>query len=201
MDHAVSLSGIMVSSRCHCGTAAVLCWLPLMQLCWSCVIHLVPPHFRTRLKHLYLNAVEFMWPPPFHTPSTPESRVWFSNIQYILIIFIVSTFCCIPVWSWDWRRWWSIFTTVQCFCCLGCCGQVTAKDKDWDFISICVLPSPPKLKVLIHLIRRCSIQRCLMSDIFRHQLSQALVWVRVPSWTGSDKSDSGVTEQWFVETW
>lgn len=56
----VSLSGLMVSSRCHCGTTAVLCWLPLMLLCWSCVIHLVQPHFRTRLKHLYLNAVEFM---------------------------------------------------------------------------------------------------------------------------------------------
>lgn len=56
----LSLSGLMVSTRCHCGVTGVLSWLPLVQLCWSCVIHLVPPHFRTRLKHLYLDAVESM---------------------------------------------------------------------------------------------------------------------------------------------
>lgn len=108
-------------------------------------------------------------------------------------IFIVSTFWCISVWFRDMT---ALMIKIDYSAMLLLFRLLWSGDSKGQglgfFMYICVLPSPPQLKVLIHLIRRCSLQRCLMSDIFRHPMSQTLVWVRVPSWTGSDNSDSGL---------
>lgn len=168
------------SLRCFCSAGC------LLQLCWSCVIHLVSPHFRFSWSILILMPLNpcdprhFMHPPPW-------TRGWISVIENTLILLH-------PVHL-------SVYLSVvsghdgedgqylpQCFCCLVCCGQETGKDTSdlnirFFFIDVpSCLPSPSQLKRPIHLIRRCSIQCCLTPDIFTDtSLSQGSLVSRIRS--------------------